>query len=170
MSHYSHSQSTANFRPEYPIRTTNSQQAQYERDQRDYVKVPGRDELRQSYERVEKRRAQWDKSYEEREKAYDDTVVAREERRGRNDPDIQYLRNKKNREEHALRRLDHAHRDYAAAYEKHGSDVNRIVRSRIPELSNYTSPTEVRGEIGTYSDYHKVPMLPSQREYARDRR
>ncbi|KAF2965531.1 hypothetical protein GQX73_g8064 [Xylaria multiplex] len=173
MSSSRHSKATQYFRPEYPIRTTSSQQAQYRQDQLAYTQVPPnvRQDLLRYAHKVDGRTREWEQRFKEREKAWEDTTTARMERRDRSDPEIRYLRNKKNREEHALAKLDHAQRDYMNALKGSGDHVdtiNRIQRNRIPEISNYSVPAEIQNSIGRHADYDYRPaMLPSRREYWR---
>lgn len=103
-----------------------------------------------AHDKVKKRMLEWEKASYEREKAWEETATARQERRPRDDPDIRYrkylyisssallictiVRNKKNREEHALARLDHAQRDHRVVRQEYGDKLRTIARNRIPEV------------------------------------
>jgi hypothetical protein len=96
MSSSSRNNATVNFRPVYLVRTTSSQQAQYQQDQAAYSQVPRdiRQDISRHAERVNSRTQQWEQRYMEREKAWEETETARTERRNRYDPDIQYRKSR----------------------------------------------------------------------------
>jgi hypothetical protein len=77
--------STANFTSEYRVSSTAQQDKQYKQDQATWA---AEQSLIDGANKVDDRFATWEKAYANREKVYDETKVARRERRGRDDPDI----------------------------------------------------------------------------------